>query len=218
VSLDRYVKQLKREAKRNPQKAGALALLLVVAAWFWLPLIWPAKETPPPVVATPANSTSSPTVTIESTATEATPTTEVKQRWQDLDEWIDRDPSMKTISVVIGAADVRSPFVVWRNPEVIKAEKERAVLKLAEAAEVVISPVELGLELTGTVIGKEKRTAIIDGQAYGKDDTVETESGVTFKLTTIEANRVVLERKGNRFELAIRRGQLSGRVRVRGVE
>ena len=35
----RFARRLRREIAANPKKAGVLALLLVVAIWFWTPLM-----------------------------------------------------------------------------------------------------------------------------------------------------------------------------------
>jgi hypothetical protein len=39
VKLDKLLKRLKRDATASPQKAGALALMVIVALYFWAPLV-----------------------------------------------------------------------------------------------------------------------------------------------------------------------------------
>ena len=39
MKLDKLLKRLKRDAAASPQKAGALGLMVVVALYFWAPLV-----------------------------------------------------------------------------------------------------------------------------------------------------------------------------------
>ena len=40
VKLDKLTKQLRRDIAANPKKAAALGLMVLVALYFWGPLVW----------------------------------------------------------------------------------------------------------------------------------------------------------------------------------
>lgn len=50
--MNKFVKKLKKDLKKSPGKACVLALLLVVALWFWAPLIMNMFGQEPEPVAT----------------------------------------------------------------------------------------------------------------------------------------------------------------------
>jgi hypothetical protein len=43
VKLDKLLKRLKKDAAASPQKAGALGLMILVAIYFWAPLVFKSK-------------------------------------------------------------------------------------------------------------------------------------------------------------------------------
>ncbi len=234
VSLEKLSKQLQRELKRNPKQASILALLGLVAVWFWLPLILPKDDavsspvvTPPPNTSAATTSTASVvsstsgTTTIGTATSPSSVTSAVKaQRWDEVLSEIDSDPMMQPITVLTAATLDRSPFAMYHDPKKIEAERQEAAE--AEVAKVVVpvvepvvTPEEAGLDVSGTIVSRTRGSATINGQAYRQGDLVEGKSGVEFKLVTVESSGVVLERKGKLFVVTIRRTPRSGRVEMR---
>lgn len=210
------IKQLRREAARNPAKAGVLGLLVVVALWFWAPLVWgwigpgeassqPASESPSAVsVATEAGlGAASPAPAV---ATTKMPT----YTWQQLAEWRRQDP-------LTTAADTlrlrRDPF------HAVEAEvADEEVKPVQEVIQpVVLKPEDLGLKVTSTVVGPARRVALINGRTYQEGQVIRCGregQEIAFQLVEVQPRHVVLERDGHRFELAIPKKTLSDRIEL----
>lgn len=208
-----FVKQLQREIKRNPSKAAALAALCGVAVWFWLPLIWKPDDSVSTTIATPpANAPTTAVTTVASTVPAAAMEAPLPP-WPEVVKRIEEDPVMQPIAVVVTveAAEMRSPFAVYRNPEVVEAEEAKAA-EVATVVEVVITPEEAGLAVSGTIIGRQRRTAMINGKIYAPGDTVEGQDGAVFSLASVDANGIVLQRLGRQYTLTVRRAPRAGRT------
>lgn len=211
MSVNRWIKQLRREAARNPAKAGVLGLLLVVALWFWAPLVWgwigsregtsrPSPTQPPQATSEARGPAPAATAKIAPAAT-----------WQQLVEWRKQDPQT-------AAADTlktrRDPFHAIPAPVV--QEEVKAAPKVAP---VVLTPEQLGLKLSSTVVGSDRRVALINGRIFREGQVIkcgkETQE-ILFRLAEIHSRHVVLERDGHRFELAIPDKKLSNRIELSG--
>lgn len=231
VSLEKQIKQLSRDLKKNPGKAAALGLLGIVAVWFWLPLIYKPGDPTPPAPATPTTAaTQVPTTPTATTAATPSPTTtETKHPWKDVARWIEHDPNMTPTQVTLTERGGTNPFTI--SPKVV----ERAILaaeKLAEAnakakaqeeekakdeqakksdepgekATTKLQPLppEYGLTLTSTLIGRGRRTAMISGKVYIEGSEIAFKNGPVFTLLQIELNRVVLKEAGQKYELTVK--------------
>ncbi len=215
VTIDRFVKQLRREATANPKKAVVLGLLGVVALWFWAPLVWgwigPDEadgETAKAVTPTePATIVASPmAVSPHTNSKEA----EGRQHnWRQLDHWMNNDPQTLAATLV---SDARDPFRASQT-EVVNAKSTEEVEKLP----LEVTPESLGMSLSSTIIGPRRRMARIDGKTYqqGKPVTlVKDEQRIEFNLLEVHPRHVVLEREGVRFELKIPSRASTGRIEV----
>ncbi|MEN6497037.1 MAG: hypothetical protein ABFD16_22315 [Thermoguttaceae bacterium] len=210
MSANRWIKQLRREAARNPAKAGVLGLLVVVALWFWAPLVWglvgSREESSQP------SPTGSPLATrdVSSPAPASTATAAPAATWQQLVEWRKRDPRTT-------AADMlktrRDPF--HAIPSAVVQEEVKAV----PVVQVVITPEQLGLRLSSTVVGSDRRVALINGRIYREGQVLKCgkeAQEILFRLAEVHSRHVVLEREGHRFELAIPEKKLSDRIQLSG--
>jgi len=212
ASANRYLKQLQREAARNPAKAGVLGLLVVVALWFWGPLVWgwigPSESaSPPPTAPITRNEAGSGT-----TAPSATPSGPQAPTWQQLVEWRKHDP-------LTTAADTlktrRDPF------HAVKAAVAEAEVKSAEKVvqPVVLRPEDLGLKVSSTIVGATRRVALINGRTYREGQMIRCDKGgqpIDFRLVEVETRHVVLEREGERFALTIPEKKRSDRIELSG--
>ena len=158
----------------NPKKAAALGLLLLVAAYFWAPLVWgyfgkgdqagvpPVAAAPPPGAQGPAPNTAVPAPEVPA----PTPLPVARHSWQQLARWIERDERMKPAAEVAGRRD---PFRPVRPPVVARqpASTKPNIKKRADE----ITPAKLGWTLTSTIIGS-RRMALIDGGAFALGDVI----------------------------------------------
>lgn len=213
ASANRYLKQLQREAARNPAKAGVLGLLVVVALWFWGPLVWgwigPSEAASPPSPKAPIVQTEAGS---GATASSATPSGTRAPTWQQLVEWREHDP-------LTTAADTlktrRDPFHAVK-PVVVEAEMKPAE-KIVQT--VVFRPEELGLKVSSTIVGPTRRVALINGRTYREGQVIRCDKAgepIDFRLVEVEPRHIVLEREGQRFELAIPEKKRSDRIELSG--
>jgi len=205
MSLSKLARQLRREAMANPKKAAILGVLVLVAAYFWGPLVWGwvapeqaagesanVEAEPDAEQAALANTASTPPQELPDGEQEACP-----HPWTQLDEWMRNDP------MTTPAEDVAA----WRDPfadAAVGAQGNQD--ETAQAAVAPLTPESLGVELSGTLIGPRRRVALIGGKAYRAGQAVTVEHAgrpIDLQLVEVHPRRIVLEWEGNRFDLAI---------------
>ena len=220
MSLQKLQKKALRELKASPQKAAMLALLGIVAAWFWAPLVLKSTAqatpaAPPPVAATPAVAVTPSPAPLAGAAAQR----KVQMEWRDVAAAIDHDPRM-TPATLTGLAKERNPFA----PPVDLAASDRASALNedgkkkpgddAEPEQPAAGPDDLGLVLSSTLVGKSRRAALISGRTYELGSKIRVE-GEAFRLLEVEPNRIVLERDGELYTLSIKRRKGGGRIELR---
>ena len=208
------VTRLQREIKANPAKAAGLGVLLLVACYFWAPLILgfmkPAQETaaaPPHGAAAATAPTPSAPPAPASAATpgqspSATPSDALPYDWQKYAKLIEDDAKMRPSQDL---SSERDPFV---NPLAAAQAKAEREVSATAASTKPITPAEAGLVLTTTLLGARKKIAEIDGRSYSIGDRVQAftaSSSASFRVVEIFPRRVVLEGHGQRYELTIPR-------------
>jgi len=219
----KLIKKLKREASANPKKAAILGVLLLVAVYFWIPLVsrWishpkdqaqsalpPAPATggqasaPAPALPNVAAVATLPGMPVSGTAAPGGAGTKPAPTWQELAEAIDRDPLMRPASPGITGPARQNPFGRLQPVELVKDTDE---LKSSESLADDAQPAELGLVLSSTVVGAARQTAVINGKVYTLGREVPAGDGASFLLTEIQPRRIVLKRAGREFELKIAR-------------
>ena len=200
------VKQIQREIKAHPVKAGVLALVLLVAVWFWAPLVmsWmpgaSAKPKTPPPVASGAPAA-------VANAVPAPAKAKWNPTWNEIVDWIRKDELMRPAKTL---GDRRDPFRPVAPPP-----------STAQASEPVkvpqVDPASLGLELTGTLIGSRQNVATINGRAYVMPRSTpgmsrhavqvvikQQNHEFQFKLLSIEPDHVNMEFQGQPFKLKVK--------------
>jgi hypothetical protein len=220
MSLQKLQKKALRELKASPKKAAMLALLALVAAWFWAPLVMKPHSSAPsqaPPVAAAAPAAPIPTTGPARLAGQVAPPKQ-QMTWQDIAATIDRDPRMVPTTLT-GLAEDRNPFAPPAGAaasDQATAEQEDgkksgdAVQPEKPAAE----PDELGLVLSSTLVGRSRRAALISGRTYELGSKIRVE-GESFRLVEVEPNRIVLERDGQQYTLSIKRRTGGGRIELR---
>jgi hypothetical protein len=201
----RFTVKLRREIEANPKKAGVLALLLVVAIWFWAPLFgkWFGKtETDVKDGApTPNVATASPTTGLGASALGATESAlSLKSKlpnrsWRQLVALIEQDPRMSPATELAAGRD---PF---KSLPTESAEKKRAETAPEQPD---LTPTAAGLVLTSTIVGRGQKIALIGGEAYKEGSLVAAARGeADFRLVEIRPREVILERKGRLYNLSL---------------
>jgi hypothetical protein len=184
------------ELKRGGKKTIVLALLIPVSAYFWVPLLKGSSDDDPPPPTTGADkkataSSDVPTSTKGSTSTSAKP-----DDWKKLQTRLDELPLFKPAPI---DNLVRDPFDRgW-------IDQKLARLRSQAAADTVAAEDPINrLELSGVVVGPSGGAAIIGEAVYRVGQRVPEEGPIQYTLKTVERARVVLERDGKTFELALK--------------
>jgi len=200
----------------NPKKAVILGLMVVVAIYFWAPLIWKwtAKDNAVANVNTVTPKGAQPVATPPTK--EAAPKEVPRPKcppWQQIVQWIQSDSRTAPAPPL---STTRDPF---QKPK--SAVAETKVEEEARPQPPVLTPAGVGMVLTGTIIGPQLRIARISGKSYHEGQTIEIvkEKGklhATFTLLEVHDRRAVLESQGERFELAIPEPSKSGKMELLG--
>jgi hypothetical protein len=202
----RWVRKLRREIKSSPKKAAVLALLSVVALWFWAPLAakWFGKsetdgKSAAPVAATNPQPSNTRNSGVNMAATGLVPDVAAvkpvfpRRPWQQLLSWIEQDSRMSP------AADLgsgRDPF----HP--IEEKKNKPLAVTTEKPDV--TPADAGLALRSTIVGGDQKTALIGREVYREGETIAATRGEgEFRLVEIRPREVVLERSGKLYRLGL---------------
>jgi hypothetical protein len=207
MSLAKVTKQLKRELKANPTKAGALGVLTVVAGVFWGPLLFKSDEKPKKAVAVNAGAN----VPVGATAAPAAAMNGAPAMdWRTLARGLSADPRMVGhLPRADGKGD--SPFRAKtadeENEEWFALIEELNKVEGPEATPVEqekpLKFEEYPLELTSTIVGGRVRTAVINGKARRVGTEIEQWNGGSLVLAKVEPRYAVVEWNGKRRELKI---------------
>jgi hypothetical protein len=222
VNLEKLVKRLRREATANPKKVVVLGVLVMVALYFWAPLVWRWVSKKNTYTITAAANTSSETAKYAITApnpagghslSTGTPSVKAKSyTWQELAKAMELDPLMFPISLL---PSLRDPFAV---PKPKPTENQTAEPVKAVPVRVV-TPEGLGLMLSGTIVGGGYRVARINGRNYHQGQQIEVlKEGqrYVFTLAEVHHQHCVLCWEGKQFQLKITRPKPSGQIELLG--
>ncbi len=195
MSFQRLSRQLQRDLKANRKKAAMLGVLALVAGWFWYPLVF--KPKPGDAAAPVAAVASVPVSSTTPTTVVASGSKDTRLAWQDLSRWMTDDPQMQPY--VPRDGELRNPFQDRTDSKIVEPEPEPAVPSF-----VGVEPSDLGLVLTSTAVGRNKRFASISGQRYEEGSNVPTSAGVAFKLKRVKPSQVILEHDDQQITLNIK--------------
>ena len=222
--------RLKRELLRNPKKTGVLAVMLLVAIYFWAPLVsewvgWSGEETPAAnqVASSPRRTpkVAAPSTSQALTATRKRPA----DSWQDVVASIESDSFTQAAELAASAQDPFAELPIVENQQVA-VESQLAEMPLpgtVESASEIpeqLTPQAAGLVLMSTIVSEHLRVATISGRSYREGKRIALKAGavdaspIAFRLDKVTSSHVVLSRDGTRYQLEIERPNLAGQDRI----
>jgi len=208
VNIKAVKKQLQREIRANPGKAGVLGLLLAYALWAWAPLVggWFSGDEKPKAAIVPPVAKSDTPAPGESAAEPQKE--DAFEQWRSIAEAIDNDPLMRPTTRFSGGRDPLAEHAQRGMPIVEQEEPERpVVVAQPRPREPEMTPKRAGLTLTSTVIGPRRSVAVVNGKAYilGREiHGFADGKPISFRLIDVQARRVILQRKGKQYALKMR--------------
>ena len=205
VSHGNFAKKLSKELGRNKKKTAVLALISVIAIWFWVPLVWKwvapegaVDHSVAPTVEANSNQIQQPA------ESGAKPSPVVELNWQNLKELFESHQLMSTAEL---RAELASPFCADEPDQESTPSFEPEQIEEEPVEDEVVSaltPAQLGLSLSSTITGSNIRLAIINGKTARIGTTIVIPDGVTpveLTLVDILPNSVVLSSGSGLHEL-----------------
>jgi hypothetical protein len=215
VKLDKLAKQAHRDLLANPKKAAILGLMLLVALYFWGPLLW--KWFAP--AGGKKGSKDQAGLILEDDPAQATEKAKTGVaaafRWEKVRQLIQNDRLMVPAAY---EAEWPNPFATPKSslsPEQTQSTAPKAGAGPEKAAS-EITPDSAALKLASVAIGPRRRTATIDGETYSEGELVTVEgkdpkhaSALGFRIVRIEPRGVQLEREGKTWWLEFEQPRLA---------
>ena len=210
---DRFLRDLKASAP----KTAALAVLVLVGLYFWIPPLWRmavGRDAASATTAEPAVQATAPTPTVAATSQEAMPAGPPVLGWEEAERLRSEDDLFRSASRsdirsdaftfddgflpidVVFAEDPSGRHVVIANER--RPEPQAAAAAIVKKAGSPPPPLKLG----STLVGSDRRAAIINDKVYAEGATV-TVADRTWTLRNVEPRRVVLDGDGGTVELTI---------------
>lgn|GEM_PF-2083553 len=220
VKLDKLTKRLSRDLAANPKKAGILGVMVLVALYFWLPLLkeWIGDS----ATSGPAKVAS--VILTDDPATPAAGASKAKEtlRWEKVRQWVESDPWMASATF---DPQWRDPFAIssltdpaQTTPKSTTPTTPEAIAAQAAASDGDISPEQAGLSVASVVVGPRLRTVNIGGDVYRENDLVEAtaKDGETleFQIVSITPHEVWMRRNGKTYRLQLSRPRLAKGDRI----
>lgn len=200
--MDKLIKQLQRDFKKNPKKVVLLGGLFVVCLWVVVPLFLP--EAKKPVNRAPVAAAVAPSSAGANTAAAAAPT----WRWQDLNRALQDDPRMRST----GGETNTAVFPPPRNPFETPFDVDAAMNELLEeiAAEMKAEQTvaassaapdqtlfeTVPLQLSSTIVGVGPSIAVINGRPFRQGAKIGTSYGKDLILQSVDPRSAVVAWNG----------------------
>jgi hypothetical protein len=204
VNLDKLGKQLRRDMAANPKKAAMLALMMLVALYFWGPLAWRWLSAQGSKRSSKVNLAS-----LILTDDPAEPSHQNKARggakfkWERARELIRQDARMRSASFDVSWHD---PF---GKPAGGAAIDTSAATTKAAAEAMALQAENAGLVLESVIVGPRTRVATINGESCREGDRIsvpnkqDPETRLEFRVVRIYRHAVELEVGEQRVMLAL---------------
>lgn len=193
VNIQKTTTQLTKEIKRNPAKAAVLGGLLLIAIWFWFPLVqkWMGSGS-----STVAKQPAEHELVIPQATQLATPEEPAmtKQRpagkpdWRTIAQQLSDDPWMEKGTL---REDSFDPFFPEKQPKTILTSTS---VEPESTPNLDVPPETAGLAVTSVIVGSNLPIARINQQNYRIGDTVRaTDANIRYTLVEVHSWGVVLK-------------------------
>jgi hypothetical protein len=214
VKLDKLAKQAQRDLMANPKKAAILGLMLLVAAYFWGPLLWNWAAPPGKKGAKDGQTALILEDELETAAPQSKSGSVKPFRWEKVRQLIRSDRLMNPAAFE----------TQWPNPFAPPPGGAPSGAALGgspagaspEKPPVELTPQAVGLKLASVAIGPKRRTATISGETYREGEMIAAEgaenlasTSAEFRLVRIEPHGVELEREGKTWWLEFEKPRLA---------
>lgn len=198
---DRFLQDL----KRSWQKTALLGVLFVIGLYFWVPPLLKqfggssTKPTASALTSRPANGLNGADSADQDQGDSAEP------GWQQIDSYLTQDQLYVSVDV---SDKLQDPFVLdqdqFRPPALFAAESDDKPDRIAPPVVADNSPPVIEtLELKSTFLGRNRRAAYINRKLYFEGMQV-SDGTNWWRIESIQARRVVLNRGEQQIELQIR--------------
>lgn len=210
MKLDKLVRQIRRDLTASPKKAAVLGLMVLVALYFWAPMVWGWIQ--------PGTDDGQAAVAVSEVILEDDPVDPLKSAkkegrvfsWEKVRRKLADDPRM---TPAVFEASWYDPF----RPAAAQATGEQTATAVASVpVSSQIDPTALGLKLTSVAISQKQRAAIINGEKYREGELVpvagqdgKPAAGVEFRLLQVGFYEVQLEYQGRTYTLELNRPRLA---------
>jgi hypothetical protein len=201
---------LTKDLRRSPKKTAVLALLGVVALWFWAPLAWKwfapksSKATASAASASTTATTTTPSDSPSVAAPSATPSAPSLD-WKELADILQHDPLLASAHM---HETINDPFAELEVEQAAKESQTNAEQLATAAVEVRPTPEELGLTISSMITGGRRAVATINGRPCRIGDVIvvpAADKEFEFTVTNIDVDEVTLAANDETHVLSSRR-------------
>jgi hypothetical protein len=175
VNLDKLSKQLRRDVAAHPKKAALLALMALVAIYFWAPLLRklvPTNQNAENAALVPANLPASTPAIAQTMPSRGA----ANFNWEKIQDLIRRDSHMVSASF---DPTWTNPFGANQTALADESIESQTTPRLADdpdtkaaAMLATLRPQDLGIVLGGTMIGPRGRLATINDEPCREGDVI----------------------------------------------
>lgn len=227
MKLDKLVSQARRDLLAHPKKAALLGLMVLVALYFWSPLVGKWLF---PGGGKKADTAHNVALILEDDPIEPTAQTKAGKakafRWEKVRQLIQND---RLMAPAVLEASWPDPFrtMATQQPQEIAPEAgsspEATAVQTALATTNTTS-IAAGLKLTGVAIGPSRRIATINGDTYREGATIKIGGQdpknplLEFRVLRIEKLGVELEGAGRTFWIEFEEAKLAQGDEIERVE
>ena len=188
--------------------------MCLVALWFWLPLIagffLPQGEESP-VAATPTPTTLQ---TTQQTQQQAVASPQPYPfSWHQLEVWKEQTPLSRAVLLT---QIEQNPFQSLQFVTPVETDSKGKTSPKAIRKAPEIHPKDLGITLSSTLVGGQKKLAIVNGNILRVGSVLKRQNEdnpgdiIQFTLIEITKNYIVLQRKKQKFQLNLPGAKLQG--------
>ena len=211
MKLDKLIKRLKKDALASPQKAGALGLMVLVALYFWAPLVmknFKGKAKPGAAAGVKQVILGDDPVLVKAAVHPATNSA----HWDRVREALAQDRLMQPAVHQVNWQNPFQPLVQAEATTVAKTRPEetrpdsKTTPNVASVEGELANQLLSGVSLSSVMIGKRGTTAVIRGKLFRVGDLLSFggDNGVPkveFRITAIDERGVDLKFDGQPFRL-----------------